>query len=323
MGVLAAFLLTAVGSFCSYETLTLSCASVPLLFLIIFTFMPESPYYYLLKNREEDAIKCLMIFRNSSNRQTLIPIIREMKLDIENDKIMKKNALSELFLKKHNQKGLLIIACLKVTQLLTGQSAIINYTEEIFTISGSSFEPKISVLILSGVRVIASIIVGGMMERVSKRLNFSICGIFASIFLAIVGLFFFLKLQMITDTSSITWVPLVALILFELVYYMGLNVVPYAILGEIFPINVRSIAVSGGLMFGSVCSLVTTIGYYEITNAAGVYTTFWFFAFIAICGSIISFLIIPSTNGKTMEEIQAMRNPEMRIKLDLERRNRS
>lgn len=283
--------------------------------------MPESPYYFLLKNRDQDALKCLMKLRSLTDQQSLISIIREMKLDIENEKIYKINALEELFSKKYNQKGLFIVVCMKVTQLMTGQSAIINYTEEIFTISGSSFEPKISVLILAGVRVIASFIVGGMMERVSKGMNFFISGILASIFLAVVGLFFFLKLETIVDLTSIVWLPLVALILFELVYYMGMNVVPYAIQGEIFPINVRGIAVSGGMMFGSICSFVTTIGYYEIANAAGIYTAFWFFAFIAFLGSIISFLIIPATNGKTLEEIQAMRNPTMKIKLDLQRCN--
>lgn len=318
MSVLAGFLLTVVGSFCTYETLNFSCMSMPILFLVTFIFMPESPYYFLLRNKEENAVKSLVILRGITSKQT-DPIIREMKLDIENEKHLKNHALKELFFKKHNQKGLVIVACMKVTQLMTGQSAIVNYTEEIFTISRSSLEPKISVVILAGVRVIASLIVSGLMERVSRGLNFSLSGIMASIFLAIVGLFFYLKLQTAIDLTPILWLPLVSLILFELVYYMGLNTVPYAIQGEIFPIHVRGIAVSLGMMFGSTCSFITTIGYYQITNTFGMHTAFWFFATIAIFGSIISLLIIPSTNGKTLEEIQAMRNPDMKQKLDLER----
>ena len=39
---------------------------------------------------------------------------------------------------------------------MSDRTAIVNYTEEIFSISGSSVKPKVSVLILEGVRLTVS-----------------------------------------------------------------------------------------------------------------------------------------------------------------------
>lgn len=316
------FALAAVGTFFSYEILNLSALSVPVLFLIVFSFMPESPYFLLLQGRDEDAMKSLMKLRGMSDSKTLRVDIGEMKLDIEDKQKHKNNSFKELLFKSYNRKCLVIAMCLKLTQVMAGHSAILNYTQEIFSLSGSSISPKISVLILAGIRLISTFGASGIMDRISKRITFLVCGILAAVFLATVGLFFFLKFYVKADVSSITWLPLAALILFEIVYYLGITVIPYILQGELFSMNVKGTAVAFSMIIGSSFSFISNTGYNFISRNAGVYVAFWFYATVACVGSVLTFWITPESNGKTLEEIHAMQNPEMKMKLDLERKSR-
>ena len=317
------FVLIAVGTFFSYEVLNVSALTVPILFLIIFSRMPESPYFFLLKGRDEEAMKCLMKLRGVTDYKKLKINIREMKLDIEEKGKFKNNGLKELIMKSCNRKGLVITMCLKLTQVMAGHSAILNYTQEIFSLSGSSLPPKISVLILAGINLVSTFGASGIMDCISKRITFLVSGILAAVFLASVGLFFFLKFHVKADVSSITWLPLAALILFEIVYYVGIAVIPYVLQGELFPMNTKGAAVAFSMILGSIFSFLSNTGYSFISRTAGVYIAFWFYAIVAVVGSVLTFWITPESNGKTLEEIHAMQNPEMKIKLELERKSRS
>ncbi|XP_051155557.1 facilitated trehalose transporter Tret1-like [Leptopilina boulardi] len=316
------FLLTGVGTFFSYHTLNLTSIFVPILFLITFSFMPESPYFFLLQGRDDDAMKSLMKLRGHTNSLSLKVVVREMKLDIEEKERYKSNSVRELFLRNYNLKCLFIVMCMKLTQVMAGHSAIFNYTQEIFHHSGSSIPPKISVLILSGIVLLSTLAAGLIMDRISKRITFLISGILSAIFLATVGIFFFLKFSTKIDVTPITWLPLTSLILYEIVYYLGIAIIPYILQGELFAMNVKGAAVAFGMIIGSCFSFISNTGYNYISIHAGVYIAFWFYAIVAIIGSILTFRITPDSNRKTLEEIHAMENPEMKRKLELERINR-
>ena len=315
------FILTAIATFSSYEVLNLSCIAVPILFFMIFPFMPESPYFFLLQGRDEDAMKCLMKLRGVRNSKNLELDIREMKLDIEEKEKFKKSALHELVFKSYNRKCLLIAVCMKLTQTMAGHSAILNYTQNIFSQSGSSLPPKISVLILSGIRLIPIFGSSGIMDRISKRIIFLICGVLTGVGLFTVGLYFFFKFYIKVDVSSITWLPLAALILYEIMYYSGIAVVPYILQGELYGMNVKGAAVAFSMIIGSLFSFTSNVLYNVISSTAGTYMAFWFYALVAIAGSVLTFWLTPESNGKTLEEIQAMQNPGMQRKLELEREN--
>lgn len=316
------FLLTGVGTFFSYQVLNYTSILVPILFLITFSFMPESPYFLLLQEKDDDAMECLIKLRGHSNTTALKADIREMKLDIEKKERNKSNSVRELFLRNYNRKCMFIVMCMKLTQVMAGHSAIFNYTQEIFHYSGSSIPPKISVLILSGIVLLSTLGAGVIMDRISKRITFLISGILSGLFLGAVGCFFFLKFSTKIDVTFITWLPLTSLILYEIVYYLGIAVIPYILQGELFAMNVKGAAVAFCMIIGSSFSFISNTGYNYISMHAGVYIAFWFYATVAIIGSVLTFWITPESNKKTLEEIHAMQNPEMKRKLELERISR-
>lgn len=59
-GILVQFIL---GTFLNWRTIALVCSAMPLLTILALFFVPESPYWYLSKNRVQEARKSLAWLR--------------------------------------------------------------------------------------------------------------------------------------------------------------------------------------------------------------------------------------------------------------------
>ncbi|XP_051155558.1 facilitated trehalose transporter Tret1-like [Leptopilina boulardi] len=317
------FIFTTIGAFASYEILNYSSVSLLIIFLVILPFLPETPYFYLLKGKKDDAMKCLMKLRGISSSDKLEPEIREMKLVIEEDKKNTKTyAFLELFTKSYNRKGLLIMFFMRTTMMFSGIICIIAYAEDILSQNNLSLKPGIQVMILNGIALPASLCTGLFIDKINRRILFSATSMLGSFCLGSVGLFFFLKYYLMTETSSIAWLPVVALTLFQIVFISGFGIIPHISIGELFSIKVKSSAACLGRILVSIINFATTAGYKPLNNSFGIYTTFWIFASLTFVGSLVTYWITPNTTGMTLEEIQAMQNPELENKLNLERKSR-
>lgn len=69
----------AIGPFVSYECLAYSCAVMPVIFLLTFGWMPESPYYLLMKNREDKAINSLKRLKRYATEDQLEEDMEQMQ----------------------------------------------------------------------------------------------------------------------------------------------------------------------------------------------------------------------------------------------------
>ncbi|XP_051155507.1 uncharacterized protein LOC127278043 [Leptopilina boulardi] len=315
------FTFTTIGAFASYETLNISSASILIIFILIISFLPETPYYYLLQGRRADAMKCLMKLRGISSSDKLEPEISEMELVIEEDKKNTKTfAFLELFTKSYNRKGLIIMFFMRATMMLSGIVAIIAYAEDIFSQSSLPIKTGIQVIIFNGIGLPASLCTGFFIDKINRRLLFSTTAMLGSFCLGSVGLFFFLKYYLRTETSSIAWLPVVALTLLQIFFISGFGIIPHISIGEFFSMKVKGSAVCLGRILISVINFATTAGYKPLSNSFGIYTTFWIFASLTFVGSLVTYWITPNTTGMTLEEIQAMQNPALENKLNLKHR---
>ena len=301
---------TTAGAYLTYNNLNVVELLLPLIFVSTFVFMPETPYFYLVRNRQDKATKCLLKLRRLDNPERVEADIDSMQESVLESQKSKGNALKELICKPGNRRGLWILLSLKMTQQFSGHMAIVAYTQEIFSHSGSQLEPQYAVVILGLAQLVAGIAAAGLIDRVGRRILILISGITAGFALALVGLFFYLKYSLESDVSMITWLPIVALIGYEIMVALGIGTIPYVILGEIFPANVKGAAVAFGIIIGSIFAFIVGLGFQALNTVAGIHTTFWLFALSCISGTLWVYAITPETKGKTLEEIQAIFNPK-------------
>lgn len=73
---------------------------------------------------------------------------------------------------------------------------------------------------------------------------------------------------------------------------------------EIFPINVKSVAMTSLSIFGGVLGFTVGKSYQNVKDLLGQHTVFWIFAGVAFGGAIFTYLIVPETRGKNLNDIQ-------------------
>ena len=97
-------------------------------------------------------------------------------------------------------------------------------------------------------------------------------------------------------------------------YGLGVGSVPTALLGEIIPMKIKSVAVSIILCLKfSIISVITKI-FPACVNLLGLPMIFWIQSGICVFVSIIAVLILPETQGKTLTDLSKMYSSKQRTK---------
>ena len=303
------FIVSVAAAYLDYKTMNLVLLSIPISFIILFLFTPDTPYFYLMQDRDTRAIRTLMKLKGEDNPEFVMEDIQRIKNAISQGQRSRRSTAHQLFSNRGCRKGMIILLFAKAAYFYSGFLAIVAYTQEILGYSGSSLKPTHAAMILGAVEIIAGLPATQLIDRTGRRVMFLLSGILSSFALGCLGLFFFFKLHLEYDVSSFTWVPLASLVFFKLVCNIGLATVPTIFMGELFPIKVKGSALACTNVFTGLYAFTSKLAFQALSSAVGIYTTFWTFGVCCVSGAFVVFFIAPETTGKNLEEIQYMLNP--------------
>lgn len=189
-------------------------------------------------------------------------------------------------------------------QHFSGVSAIQSYMQNIFEEADSFIPASFAAIVCVIVQLISGFFTSYFVDRFGRKpLLFSSCS-GTAVALFSVGLYFFLKDYIECDVTSISWLPLVSIMLFMIVQTIGVGTLSYIFLSEIFPTNLRGSAALVGTMYGSLAGFAVTKLFSVISNALDIFVTFWMCSIIMICGIIFTIFFVFETKGKSLVEIQ-------------------
>lgn len=288
-----------IGPFVSYMTLQWCCIIMPIIFFATFVFMPESPYYYAIKGQKTKALKSLQFLRGQSPK-----IVQEEMNEIQKsvDEAMSNNGtLLDIFQSRGYRKALLICGGLLMFQQFSGTTAVLFNSQSIFSAAESSVDPGIATIIMGFVQLAGNLLTPLVVERTGRKMILLTSA--TGMFLALFGLGTFFFLQTFGDASSLLWVPIPALLAFNAFYAFGFGPIPWAIVGEMFPSNIKPIATSFVSVITSLVSFVVTRWYPEI-NALGSFYAFWFFALCCVLAILFVVFAVFETKGMSLQKIQ-------------------
>ncbi|XP_052740299.1 facilitated trehalose transporter Tret1-2 homolog isoform X2 [Bicyclus anynana] len=147
-----------------------------------------------------------------------------------------------------------------------------------------------------------------VVDRVGRRPLLIYSFLSTGICLAIAGLYFFLQEVIRVDHSVLKAYGIAAFM--AIMLSNGLSIGYSSIIGvitaEIFPLNVKFIAMTSVNILGGCLGSAVAKSYQAINNVAGFCGVFWVFASVAFVGAIFSYMTTPETKGKSLQEIQEM-----------------
>ncbi|KAL8496045.1 hypothetical protein ACS0TY_019957 [Phlomoides rotata] len=260
-------------------------------------FIPESPRWMAMIGQLDGCEASLIRLRGkNANIFKEEDEIRDHTRTIEQ---LKNSRIKDLFQRKYAH-SLIVGVGLMVLQQFGGVNAIAFYASAIFSSAGFSY--RVGTTAMAIIQVPMTVIGTLLMDKSGRRplLLVSAAGTCLGCFL--IGLSFLLQDLNLWDFSPS--LALGGVLIFKGSFSLGMGGIPWVIMSEIFPINVKGLAGSLAVVANWSCCWIVTYAFNFVAHWSSAGT---FFAFATACGFTIIFIVklVPETKGRTLEEIQA------------------
>ncbi|KAG5044331.1 hypothetical protein AAZX31_03G220700 [Glycine max] len=290
-----------VGAFLNWRILALLGIIPCIVQLLGLFFIPESPRWLAKFGHWERSESVLQRLRGKnadvSQEATEIRDFTEA-LQRETESIIGLFQLQYL-------KSLTVGVGLMILQQFGGVNGIAFYASSIFISAG--FSGSIGMIAMVAVQIPMTALGVLLMDKSGRRplLLISASGTCLGCFLAALS-FTLQDLHKWKEGSPI--LALAGVLVYTGSFSLGMGGIPWVIMSEIFPINVKGSAGSLVTLVSWLCSWIVSYAFNFLMSWSSAGT---FFIFSSICGFTILFVakLVPETKGRTLEEVQASLNP--------------
>lgn len=288
------------GKYLDWSELAYLGAALPIPFFILMFMIPETPRWYMLRGRTDEARKALQWLRGKkTNIEAEMRDIALTDAEVEASDF----SLTDMFSRKY-MKSILISLGLMAFQQLSGINAVIFYTVQIFQMSGSSVDENLSTIIVGIVNFASTFVATALIDRVGRKILLYFSSVILIITLVVLGTFFYVREVLVMDVEGLGWLPLTSVMVYLLGFSLAFGPIPWLMMGEILPAKVRGAAASLCTAFNWLCTFTVTKTFQNIIDGIGAYGTFWLFGIICFVGLFFVILFVPETRGKSLEQIE-------------------
>ncbi|GLT90365.1 hypothetical protein SLE2022_083020 [Rubroshorea leprosula] len=287
-----------IGSMISWRTLALIGTIPCVAQMVCLFFIPESPRWLVKIGRDEEFEAALHHLRGKDT--DTFEEATEIRNSMETFQQESDGRFLDLFQKRYTN-SLIVGVGLMLLQQLGGICSILYYSGSIFEEAG--FSSVTGTKILAVIQVPLAFAGLFLMDKCGRRPLLMVSAAGMSSFFFLLGLSF--CLQGINCLEQ--YAPVLALIGAlgcSSAFTIGMSGIPWVIMSEIFPINVKALAGSLVTLINWSCAFLIT---YTFNFAMEWSTAGVFFSFAGVCALTVLFTVklVPETKGRTLEEIQA------------------
>ncbi|KAG5887945.1 hypothetical protein JTB14_037338 [Gonioctena quinquepunctata] len=298
---LGQLLITIVGCKFSVQATSLIFIPIPILFFVLFSFMPESPYFYVMRGRYDEAKESLRVLKR---KEDVTSEFLALKADVQRQ-MSEEGTWREMLKIDSNQRSLAAGVLLRVSSILAGTHVFSIFTQYIFDKSQGALSSEASSIIFISISLLLSLFACLVVDRLGRKKTFISSLIPCSAVLFIEAIYFFVyDKRPDINISSFNWVPIAGMVLYIIFNSYGIGIMPTLMLGELFSTSFRATAMSVLMILDGSASVIANSLFYALSSGIGLHAPFLFFACCNMLSAVLSFYILPETKGKTLEEIQ-------------------
>ena len=260
--------------------------------------MPESPRWLVEKGRYDEALAVLKTVRSEDRALAEFAQVEQVT---EDEKKGNQLSFKEILSNKWLRRIVFVGIGVSVTQQLTGINSIMYYGSRVLEESGFT---ETAALMANTVFGLAAVI-GGIfalrnMDRMDRRKTFFIGLFLTTICHCLTGI---AGMLLPAGNPARPYVIAVLVTLFVLSMQSFLNIAVWVWLAEIFPLEIRGLAIGIAVFFGWFVNGLLALYVPTLLNALGL-GTFFLFAVIGVI--MLGFLWheVPETRGRSLESLE-------------------
>ncbi|OIW03494.1 hypothetical protein TanjilG_31007 [Lupinus angustifolius] len=194
---------------------------------------------------------------------------------------------------------------LLILQQLSGINGVFFYSSTIFQNAGIT-SSDIATFGVGIVQVLATCVTLWLVDKAGRRILLIVSSAGMAFSLLVVAISFYMK-DYVSENSPLqgtfSILSLVGVVAMVIAFSAGMGAIPWIIMSEILPINIKGLA-------GSVATLASWLFSWLVTLTANLLLgwnsggTFTIYAVVCIFTVVFVSIWVPETKGKTLEEIQ-------------------
>ena len=260
--------------------------------------MPESPRWLVEKGRDDEALAVLKTVRSEDRALAELAQVEQVT---EDEKKGNQLGFKEILANKWLRRIVFVGIGVSVTQQLTGINSIMYYGSRVLEQSGFTQTAALMANTVFGLAaVIGGIIALRNMDRMDRRKTFFIGLFLTTICHCLTGIAGMLLPE---GNPARPYVIAVLVTLFVLSMQSFLNIAVWVWLAEIFPLEIRGLAIGIAVFFGWFVNGLLALYVPTLLNALGL-GTFFLFAVIGVI--MLGFLWheVPETRGRSLESLE-------------------
>jgi len=293
------------GSLLFWDKLAFINAVFPAVALFLAFFIPESPSWLISSKKDEN--RC----RASLHR------VRDSKCDVDTevqDLVMFSRANGSLTFKEKlrlicqpsTYKPFVIISIYFLLSQFSGLMVVTCYAVDVIRESGTTIDKYAATVVLGIIRLIFTIIGCVLMRRLGRKPLSYISSIGCGVPMLCLSGYMYANASWVAngEQAVATWFPVLSLFLFYACSTIGYMIVPWVMIGEVFPRQIR----------GMIGGVSTCVGHFSIFIVLQTYPllqdwvtqpgTFAVYGTVSLLSTWFFFYYCPETKGKTLQEIE-------------------
>ncbi|GLQ98086.1 sugar porter family MFS transporter [Dyella mobilis] len=296
IGILVAFLSDTAFSYSGNWRWMLGVIAVPgALFLLGVFFLPESPRWLMMRNRQPEAEQVLHKLLGSNDA-----IAREIGEIREQLKTPQRGVL--MFFQNANfRRSVGLGVLLQVMQQLTGMNVVMYYAPRIFQGMGYDTESQMWFTAIVGlVNVLATFIAIGLVDKLGRKPILYIGFVVMTLGLGVVGTMMHAGIH----TQGQQFFTVGMLLIFIVGFAMSAGPLIWTLCSEIQPLKGRDFGIGCSTFTNWVANWLVGISFLPLLNGIGEAQTFWLYAAFNAVFIVLTFWLVPETKGATLEQIE-------------------
>ena len=270
------------------------CAVVPVISAVVAWLLPESPVWLAGRGRTAEAEASFLRLRGTNMPR------HELDALMENRQVNSRRATLSDLLRPEVWKPLLILNTFFLFQQLSGVYVIVFYAIDIAKEAGVQTDAYLLSVLIGATRLLCTMAVSYATVRFGRRPLSLLSGVGMTVCMGALTVYLY------QSTTDLAWFSSIILILYILTSTIGFFTMPWAMLGELFPLRFRGLA--GGIT--SCCAYLFSFAvikiYPQMKHTLGSEGVFCFYGVTALLGTVFVWFCLPETQGKTLDEVELL-----------------
>lgn len=260
--------------------------------------MPESPYFFLMKDKTEQAKNSLHFLRRCDVTKDLEELNNDVKRQMS-----ETGTFKELFTIKSNRTASLIMIGVRTIQQLSGTSALMTYTQTVFLKASPDMSPVLATILYYVTFIVVQIVGSLQVDKHGRKTLLLISCFLCGVDLIAGAVYFYLQEKAIYDMTGVEWIPIAIMIVFVIMYGFGLSIVPSLMLGEMFSASIKGKALCAMIIYYAALN-AATVKLFQIFSEYGMFLPFLVFGICCLVNVVLGYFFVLETKGKSLEDIQ-------------------